>query len=75
MSLSHIPLARNIKTYLVQDSYNDGDGLYRNMTFPKRFIRVIALELVIAIDEGKMLRLGSLYGVPIGTALYSAILI
>jgi Heterokaryon incompatibility protein (HET) len=74
-SLSHFPLARNIEAYLRLDSRDDGDDQFWNMTFPRRYIRMMAEELATSIDKGKTLRLGSLCGVSKATAPYSAIFI
>ncbi|KAL2126603.1 hypothetical protein VTI74DRAFT_561 [Chaetomium olivicolor] len=60
-SLSHIPLASSIETYLHLDASSNGSNRFWWTAFPREYMRMAAERLVKAIDGGKPLRLGSLY--------------
>ncbi|KAH9203981.1 hypothetical protein DL95DRAFT_499205 [Leptodontidium sp. 2 PMI_412] len=74
-SLSHTLLANQIEAYLCRDSFHKKDEQSRDTTFPKSYLRMMAVELVTAMDKGKTLRLGSIWGAMETVTPYTAIFI
>ncbi|KAH8797666.1 hypothetical protein F5884DRAFT_825552 [Xylogone sp. PMI_703] len=74
-NLSYSHISNQIKEYLDYESFDNHDFRFWDMTFPESYIRMMAMELVSAIDDKKTLKLGSLWE-PLETdSSYSAIFI
>ncbi|CAM6002306.1 unnamed protein product [Sphagnum balticum] len=74
-SFSHTFLANQIESYLCRDSFENSGEQFRDKTFPRSYLRMMAVELVTAMDKGKTLRLGSIWGAIEAVTPYTAIFI
>ncbi|KAH8586817.1 hypothetical protein B0O99DRAFT_678522 [Bisporella sp. PMI_857] len=68
-------LGRIIRTATFPHSVDNGGEKFWGLTFPKRYLRTMIVELVTAMDEGKILRLGSIMGPMEALTPYTAIFI
>jgi hypothetical protein len=58
--LHEITLAMHLERFLNYDHTSQGEAFQRE-TFPERYMRLMAKGLVVAISEGKLLRLGRVW--------------
>lgn len=73
--LCHTLLAREIEAYLYRSSLNSSDKQSWVTTFPQGYMRMMAVELVAAIDKGEALQLGSMWDNRSVVRAYTAIFI
>ncbi|KAI1876099.1 uncharacterized protein JN550_001595 [Neoarthrinium moseri] len=69
-ALSHDHLAGLFEEYLDRDARSGGDAEFWQETFSQSSMRTMAKELVRAIDQGRILRLGTLVGLEDASAVF-----